>query len=208
MKYVFTLLAILFSFSAFAELSVIHSIDDYETPKNYVEVSEEGLPTDHYQQLLQRISIFRFTLTQDLEVKRLFEKFKMDSRARMRVAGGSCSTRRAYIQNQLRKMNIVSGKLLIHCPSNAGRLRLRDQVSGRYYTFSNFHDTNIVAIKSGNSYQFRVLDVQFEPNPVSLHDYLTEIEASQRIQPVQRRGTSSGRNICYWYISTPYSKFK
>jgi hypothetical protein len=187
------------------DFSIIESIDDYDFPKNYVEVSEEGLPRDHYLQLIQLINSFRFTLLPVTRVNELFKSFTSDSQARMNQPGGKCSFRRAYIQNQLKKMSIISGKILIQCPVNNGRLRLRDQVSGRYFTYSNFHDANIVAMNSGSGITFRVLDLQFQSNPVSLHDYLTEIEASQRIRPIRRRGSS--RSLCYWSISTPFQTF-
>lgn len=183
------------------ELSTIHSIDDYDYPRNYVEVSEEGLPSDHYLQLIQLMNSFRFTLLPETKVRELFEQLKKDPNARNKQPGGRCSYRRAYIQNLLKKMNIVSGKLLINCPSKNGRLRLRDQVSGRYYTYANFHDSNIVAINSASGPAFRVMDLQFQSSPASLHDFLTEIESSQRIRPLKRKGNGTG--LCYWTISTP-----
>lgn len=203
---------LLFSFdSSFAkshkeyELSNIISIDDYDFPHNYVEVSEEGLPQNHYLQLIQLMASFRFTLLSEVKASDLFRELKKNPMARMRDPGGRCSYRRSYIQNLLKNRNIISGKLLISCPANNGRLRLRDRVSGRYYTFSNFHDSNIVAVKTNTGVDFRVMDLQFEDGPVSLHDFLTEIEFSQRIRPSKRRGTSS--NLCYWTISTPHFSF-
>jgi hypothetical protein len=185
--------------------AIIRSIDDYDQPTNYVEVSEEGLPQEHYNQLIQQLNAFRFTLLTPSKVDELFENLTRNSQARMRQPGGLCSRRRAYIQNLFKQMDIVSGKILIKCPSNNGRLRLQDQVSRRYYTFSNFHDTNIVAVKTNTGVAFRVLDLQFQDNPISLHDYLSQIETLQRIRPIKRRGTT--RSLCYWSISTSFHTF-
>lgn len=187
------------------EQALIHSIDDYELPKNYIEVSEEGLPPDHYFQLLQQMMMFKFTLLNGTQVNESFTELKRNSRARMKYPGGQCSYRRAYIQNHFKKLNVVTGNILIHCPVNNGRLKLQDQVSGRYYTFSNFHDANIVAVSTDAGNQFQVLDLQFKDTPVTLEAYLAEIESSQRIRPSK---TSTGsRGICYWSISTPYLKY-
>jgi hypothetical protein len=103
-------------------------------------------------------------------------------------------------------MNIISGKIFIQCPGNRGRLRLRDQVSLQFYTFSNFHDANIVAVKTNIGSDLRVLDLQFQDVPVSLQEYLSEIERAQKIRPAKRRGTESGH--CYWSISSPYLTHK
>lgn len=189
------------------DLAIISSIDDFDLPRNYVEVSEEGLPRNHFLQLVQQMNIFRFTLLQETKVRDLFEELKRNPQARMRYPRGSCSKRRSYIQNRFKKMNVVSGKIYVYCPTNRGRLRLQDQVSGRYYTYSNFHDTNIVAVKTNRGNDFRVMDLQFQDTPVSLHEYLTEIEASQKIRPSKRRGNGSSRGLCYWSISTQYLNF-
>jgi hypothetical protein len=183
--------------------AIIRSIDDIELDRNYVEVSEEGLPLDHYNLLIQMMNNFHFTLMPEETINIFFESLKKDSQARMRLPGGKCSNRRAYIQNRLKKMNIVSGKIYIQCPGNRGQLRLKDQVTGHYYNFSNFHDTNIIAVQTDSTPEFRVLDVQFEHTPVSLQDYLTEIEAAQKIRPL-KRGNSTKAGVCYWSISTPY----
>src|SRR5690554_4475292 len=126
----FLLLISLPSFSSSTkphDLSKIIEIDDYELYRNHVDVSEEGLPRDHYRQLTQRMSAFRFTLLTESKVTSLFAELIRDPRARMSAPGGKCSYRRSYVQNLLRKRNIITGKLLIKCPSNNGRLRLRDQ---------------------------------------------------------------------------------
>lgn len=184
------------------EQSIIRSVDDFDIPQNYIDVSEEGLPRDHYLQLLQKMNVFRFTPLPDTKVRDFFNALTRNSKARMRHPGGKCSQRRAYIQNQLKRDNIVSGRIMIRCPEIKGRLRLRDRVSGRYFTYSNFHDANVIAVKTNAGVGFRVLDLQFQDHPVTLHEYLTEIEASQKIRPTKRRG--SGRNFCYWTISTPF----
>ncbi len=186
--------------------SLIRSVDDFNFPENYVEVSEEGLPRDHYQNLLQHLGAFKFTLLSESKVRDIFTDLERDPQARNSRPAGRCSFRRAYIQKLLKDQGIVSGKLYVDCPGNNGKLRLRDQVSGRYFTYSNFHDANIVAIKTNAGAEFRVLDVQFEDRPVSLHEYLTEIEASQKIRPA-RRGDGS-RAYCYWSITTPYSSYR
>lgn len=186
------------------KLSTVISIDDYDYGKNYVQVSEEGLPGFHYNLLQQLVQTFQFTLMTDESVNSFFENMKKDSRARNRIAGGKCSTRRTYIQNVLKKANINSGKLFIHCPANNGHMRLQDQVTGHNYHFANFHDVNIVAVNTPSGIHYRVLDVQFMDKAVSLHDYLSVVEASQRIRPIKQRGTSKG--LCYWSVST--NKFR
>jgi len=183
------------------ELSTIRSIDGIELSRNYVEVSEEGLPRSHYIHLLTLMSAFKFTLLYDSKVRDIFEDLTTDPKARNKVPGGRCSYRRAYIQNYLKKMNIVSGKFLIKCPAHNGRLRLKDQVTRRYYSYANFHDANIVAVQTNYGQAFRILDLQFQDSPVSLQEYLTEIEASQKIRPLKRKGATS--SLCYWTISTP-----
>jgi hypothetical protein len=204
-------LIMFFSASSFAindgthHLANITGVDDYEIPLNYIEVSEEGLPREHYIDLLQRMDLFRFTQLPEKKVSDLFKVLTRNSQARMRSPGGKCSQRRAFIQSYLKKMSIVSGKILVKCPDNNGRLRLRDQVSGRFFTYSNFHDANIVAIKTSSGPSFRVLDLQFQNTPVSLQDYLTEIESSQRIRPT--KWNASRQSICYWSITTPYLTF-
>jgi hypothetical protein len=178
--------------------AVIYSIDDHDIPYNYVEVSEEGLPSDLYQKLLRQTEFFRFTPITEERVKELFSMLKRDSRARMRFPGGLCTRRRIHIQNFLRGKNIVSGKLFMNCPGNQGRLRLRDQVSGKYFTYSNFHDTNVVLVKTATGNALRVLDLQFQSSPVSLNNYLAQIETFQRIQPAQRSYIKAG--TCYWSV--------
>lgn len=188
---------------AYAEVpeskAIIHSIDDYDYHRNDNEVSEEALPSG-LEELLQQTDVTRFTPITEDKAAELFAKLKRDPRARMRYPGGYCSTRRYHIQNALRRMNIASGKLFINCPGNRGRLRLRDQVSGRFYTFSNFHDANVVLVKTGSSNSYRVMDLQFQAGPVSLSKYLGQIEAYQRIQPAKRNDLDAG--TCYWRISS------
>lgn len=188
--------------------AVINGIDDFDYPQNYVEVSEEGLPYDLYVHLISMTeNLFKFTVLPEAQVNEFFESLKKNSRARMRSPGGACSVRRAYIQNLLKqKHNVVSGKLFVHCPAFNGRLRLRDRSTNHTYSYANFHDTNILAVHTNTGTEFRVLDVQFEDTPVSLHDYLSEIEAHQRIRPLKRKGTSRG--LCYWSITTPYKSYK
>lgn len=188
------------------EQAIIRSIDEADTPENYIEVSEEGFPLDHYVQLLKLIDSFKFTALPDEKINELFETLKKDRQARMRYAGGDCSKRRAYIQNYLKKMRIVSGKIFIHCPANNGRMRLKDRATGHNYSFANFHDANIVTNQSSSGNDFFVMDLQFQDNPVSLHDYLTEIEASQKIRPAKRRD-GTARGYCYWSISTPHLSY-
>jgi len=115
-------------------------------------------PMRNYFSIWKTYTATVFTIVAEARVRQLFTKLAKNPRARMRVAGGKCSYRRHYIQDYLKKQSIISGKLYIQCPSNKGRLRLNDQVTGRRYTFSNFHDTNIVAVPNG----YRVMDVQFK----------------------------------------------
>lgn len=191
--------------STFARTSIF-TIDDHDYETNYVEVSPEALPADHYSQLVAMIDSFRFTVLTDEKVSSLFETLKKDRKARNKYALGNCSVRRSYIQNFLRGQKIESGKFYISCPAINGRMRLRDRAANHIYTFANFHDTNIVAVNTPSGRAFRVMDVQFEDKPVSLHDYLAEIEASQRIMPLKRKDASN--RLCYWKIVTPAMTYK
>jgi len=177
------------------DLSTIQSVDDQELPPSSSEPSAQALPHEELLQYLEDLHRDRFTIVAEARVRQLFTKLAKNPRARMRVAGGKCSYRRHYIQDYLKKQSIISGKLYIQCPSNKGRLRLNDQVTGRRYTFSNFHDTNIVAVPNG----YRVMDVQFKPGPVTLASYLAGIEASQKLKPLRNRA-SGDRGYCYWSI--------
>jgi hypothetical protein len=190
-----------------SDLATLQSIDAFDFPQNYVEVSEEGLPTEIYQQLLLQVSVFQFTLLEESNVQVLFEELEKNPKARMKNPKGACAQRRAYIQKMLKETNIVSGQLFINCPKRDGVLRLKDQVSGYAYTYSNYHDANIVAVKTNSGIEFRVLDLQFEDTPLSLADYLTEVELAQKIRPLKTRGTESNRGICYWSISTEFLTF-
>lgn len=212
-KALFFILFIVSSVTAFAkintqrELAIIESIDSFDFDQNYIEVSEDALPKDLYRQLIEQIEVFRFALLEQKEVNEIFEELEKNPRARMKKPKGYCAQRRAYIQDLLKQKNIVTGQLLIKCPSRDGRLRLTDQVSGYKYTYSNYHDANIVAIKTIKGNKFLVLDLQFEARPVSLEEYLTEVELSQKIRPLKTRGTESSRGTCYWSISTDYLTF-
>lgn len=194
------------SFAQKDELAIIKSIDDIESFNNYVEVSEEALPGDHYSELIKNIKNFKFSILKENFVRDLFNVLEKNPKSRMKSPGGKCSQRRAFIQNYLKRMDIVSGKLLVSCPAKNGKLRLKDQVTRRYYTYSNFHDVNIVAVNTNSGKSFRVLDIQFKDSPVSLHDYLSEIEASQKIRPAKRKEERK-KSTCYWRISSPYHSY-
>jgi hypothetical protein len=183
--------------TAFAHEAAIYTIDHSDYDVSYVTVSEEALPSDHYAQLVRLIPSFRFTPISDPQASQIFETLKKDKQARNKFALGACSTRRAYIQGYLNKMNINSGKFYINCPKINGHIALKDRSNNHMYHFANYHDTNVVVV--GN--QFRIMDVQFEDGPRSLHDYLAEIEASQHIRPLKRKGDTT--NLCYWTITGP-----
>jgi hypothetical protein len=172
------------------EFSIIKSIDDFDLTPTYNDASEICLPEDGLK------SIDNFTAITDSRARDLFNKLERNPKARNRIAGGKCSYRRSYIQRYLRNLSISSGQLYIKCPSNNGRLRLIDQVTGRRYTFSNFHDTNVVLVR-GSGHQ--VMDVQFKDRPVTLGQYLAQIEASQKLKPLRNR-TSWDRGYCYWSV--------
>lgn len=196
--YSFTNSAIVQSSESQQELAEIYSIDDDGFPFSYPEVSEEAFPSDFYLEFRRPTELSDFTPIEESTARGLFEMLKKDGRARMKNPGGFCTRRRIYIQNVLKSRNIRSGKLYLSCPAKNGRLRLRDQVSGKYITYSNFHDTNIVLVKTGGGVSYRVMDLQFENSPVSLQSYLAQIEVHQRIKPA--KGMSAG--ICYWKISS------
>lgn len=170
-------------------LSTIRSIDHLDLAPSYNDASEICLPED-----LE--STEKYTPITDARARDLFSKLARNPKARMKVAGGKCSYRRSYIQGYLRKLGISSGRLYLQCPSKNGRMRLIDQVTGRRYTFSNFHDTNIVSVQ-GSGYQ--VMDVQFKDGPVTLSSYLAQVEASQKLKPLGNR-SSGDKGYCYWSI--------
>ncbi len=211
------ILGVIFLFchlSAFArtilhnEEAIIKSIDNFDSSLNYVEASEAAIPEDLYELLMKQMVIFQFTLMEESFVEDLFEKLEKDPQARMKVPGGKCAQRRAYIQKLLKDSNVVSGQLYVNCPNKDGILRLKDQVSGSYYTFVNYHDSNIVAVKTSSGIEFRVLDLQFEDLPVSLSEYVGEVEAAQKIiLPLKTKGTEETTGKCYWSISTEHLTF-
>jgi len=174
------------------EISLIKSIDDLPLPYSTSDASEEGLPQEALRKLLDSGD---FTVLSEAQVQEIFSTLENDSQARNQNAGGNCAVRRSYIQRYLRKKRIKSGSLYIECPSNHGRLRLIDQVTGRRFSFTNFHDVNIVAVPNGH----QVLDVQFNSEPQTLSGYLAQIEASQKIKPLADR-SSGDRDYCYWSI--------
>lgn len=190
------------------EEAIVQSIDNLDTSSNYVEASEAALPEELYELLMKQMVIFQFTLMEESDVKVLFEKLEKDPLARMKDPGGKCAQRRAYIQKLLKQTKIVSGQLYVNCPNKDGVLRLKDQVSGSYYTYINYHDSNIVAVKTSTGVEFRVLDLQFEDVPVSLTEYVGEVEASQKtILPSKTKGTEDSKGKCYWSISTEHLTF-
>lgn len=184
------------------DVAIIQSVDDSEHPANFLEASEEALPLEHYQQLLHQMSAFAFTVVPENTIRDLFEELEKNRRARYEVAGGGCAIRRAYIQSYLKKLNIVSGRMLIQCPGNRGRLRLKDQATGRRYSFANFHDANIVAVQTGRGLEYQILDLQFEDTPKSLHEFLGEVEYSQKLKPAKNKSPDS-KGYCYWDVRTP-----
>lgn len=190
------------------EEAIIQSIDNLESALNYVEASETALPEDLYELLMKQMLIFQFTVMQEADVYELFEKLEKDPQARMKDPGGKCAQRRAYIQKLLRETRIVTGQLYINCPNKDGILRLKDQVSGSYYSYVNYHDSNIVAVRTRSGVEFRVLDLQFKDLPVSLSAYVGEVEASQKIiLPLKTIGNEDRTGKCYWSISTEYLTF-
>lgn len=190
------------------EEAIIQSIDNVDTSSNYVEASEAALPEELYELLMKQMLIFQFTLLEEADVKELFEKLEKDPYARMKDPAGKCAQRRAYIQKLLKQTKIVSGQLYITCPNKDGVLRLKDQVSGSYYSYINYHDSNIVAVKTDSGVEFRVLDLQFKDLPVSLSEYVGEVEASQKIiLPSKTKGNEDSKGKCYWSISTEHLTF-
>lgn len=170
------------------DLSIIKSIDDNNLSPAYNDASEICLPPEKFH-------FDNYTVLTEARVRDLFMKLEKNPNARNQVAGGKCSYRRSYIQGYLRKLGISSGKLYLECPSKNGRMRLIDQVTGRRYTFSNFHDTNVVSVTTG----YQVMDVQFLDRPVSLSSYLAQIETSQKLKPLRNR-SSGDKGYCYWSI--------
>lgn len=208
MKSLILFLFCFFSFNLLAQvqkLAIIKSIDETYFAPTYLDATEVALPSAHHFTLLQKINSFRFTPMTDASVMDVFNELISHPRARMKTPKGHCSQRRAYIQKQLKKMNITSGRILVKCPAKNGRLRVRDQVSGRNYTYSNYHDANIVTVRKNARTEFRVLDLQFQDTPITLHQYLSEIERFQKIRPAINKSASKG--YCYWHVTTPYFSY-
>jgi len=195
----FIILACLVKFS-WAQESRPYSIEELVS---YIEEDlEHALPWES-NQIYEPSIIERFTPLPITRAFQLFHSLKSDGRARQRYPNGWCSQRRAHIQRVLRSKDIYSGRLYINCPANKGRLRLLDQVSGRYYTFINFHDTNVVVVKTRFGNFYLVMDPQYQDRPVGLGRYLAEIEQYQRLEPSSEPTRYAG--ICYWSVSSPSS---
>lgn len=171
------------------ETSIIKSIDDQDLAPAYNDASEICLPDDIK-------AAENYTVISEDQARDLFNLLVTDPNARNRVAGGKCAIRRSYIQRFLKKIAITSGSLYIQCPSKNGTMRLIDQVTQHRYTFANFHDANILSVK-GIGYQ--VFDVQFQDSPVTLSNYLAQIEASQKLKPLNDRAAGD-KGYCYWSI--------
>lgn len=167
------------------------TIDDLDLEPAYNDASEICLPED-----LNLKSTDNYTIITETQARDLFNILTKDPKARNRVAGGKCAIRRSYIQRFLKQIAISSGSLYIKCPSNNGRMSLIDQVTNHRYTFSNFHDANILSVK-GIGYQ--VFDVQFKDRPESLSSYLAQIETTQKLKPLKDRA-SGDKGYCYWSI--------
>lgn len=198
MKSLLILFCLLFySISSFAQVSQIYSIDDDNSLPPEVNVFEETLPIDLYLQLIGQAEDLNYTPISHARAYELFNTLKTDPRARMKYPGGLCSSRRIHTQKVLRAKNIVSGRLYVSCPGNNGRLRFRDQVSGRFFTYSNFHDTNVVLVNTGAGHSYFVMDLQFQSGPVTLGNYLGQISAYQRLQPAKREDDAG---TCYWRL--------
>lgn len=203
------LISFFFLFSIQASHSspeAVYTIEEDGFVPEAVDVSEEALPSDHHAELIAKSDEMGFTSMTERDLGIVFQILTTDKMARNKMAGGNCSGRRKYIQDYLKKMTIESGKLFVHCPSFNGRMKLRDRATNHVYSFANFHDVNIIAVDTPAGKQFRVMDVQFEDAPLSLADYLAEIEASQRIMPLKRKGTT--KDLCYWTVSTSKATFK
>ncbi len=174
------------------KLSNITSIDDQQLAPSDIEATDEALP---YEEILKLLEEENFTILREEEVRTLFGILEKKPNARNKVAGGKCAIRRSYIQRYLREINIKSGSLLIKCPANIGHMKLIDQVTQHRYTFSNFHDVNIVRVPNG----YNVMDVQFTSGPMTLSGYLAHVEASQKLKPLKNRAAGD-KGYCYWSI--------
>jgi hypothetical protein len=174
----------------FFDLSDIQRIDNLDLPSYYEAPSETCYPED-LKDFDEDTSI------SESRARDIFNNLERDPRARNRVAGGKCIYRRIYIQRYLKRFGIASRGLYINCPSNRGRLRLIDQVTGSRYTFSNFHDTNVVSIRGLGYF---VMDIQFLDRPVALGQYLARLQSSQKLKPLANR-SSGDRGFCYWSVS-------
>lgn len=197
----FIILACLINFS-WAQERDVYNYEDEASFLEYMEEFEEALSWEE-EQAPDHFFIDRFTPIPLTTAFQTFHSLKSDRRARQSYPNGWCSQRRAHIQRVLKNKNISSGRLYITCPANRGRLRLRDQVSGRYYTFINFHDTNVVVAKTRFGNFYLVMDPQYQDRPVGLGRYLAEIEQYQRLEPASEPTRYAG--VCYWSVSSPSS---
>lgn len=164
------------SFVFAQQLSHISSIDDDNTPPPYVDVFAETLPPELYDQMIREAEELNLAPITNTRATELFNGLKSDPKARMRYPDGLCTRRRIHIKSVLNAKRVTNGRLYINCPAKNGRLRLHDQVSGRYFTFSNFHDTNVVLVSTGSGNTYKVMDLQFQSGPVALSTYLRRSE--------------------------------
>lgn len=205
-KSVFFFFPLFLSLSAISAPEAIYTIEEDDFLPEAIEVSPEALPADLHAELISKSDEMGFTPMTDRDLNIVFEILKTDRKARNKMAGGNCAIRRKYIQDYLEKMTIKSGRLYVSCPSFNGKMKLRDRATNHVYSFANFHDVNIIAVNTPTGRAFRVMDVQFEDAPMTFENYLAEIEASQRIMPLKRKGDTKG--LCYWTVSTPEMTFK
>jgi hypothetical protein len=169
------------------------------------QASQQALPDSFEAALLSSLKQYEFSVVDSATSTDLFEELKVDPNARMNNPQGLCATRRAYIQETLLTKGIKSGQLYIKCNKKSGVLRLQDRVSMEYYTYITYHDVNIIAVQMEKDIELQVLDLQFEDRPVSLSEYLGEVEVNQPLLPargISRRNNNS-RDFCYWSVNSP-----
>lgn len=208
----------LISFSAFAEIytSQLPAIEIQSSEQSSAygysqyEASQTALPAEIQAKLLSKIKQFNFTVIPEDKLTEIFNSYTTDPLARMEDAAGLCATRRMYIQKDLKKQNIISGQFYISCNRGSGRLKLLDRAINRHRTYLNYHDVNLFAVETASGeIDFRVVDVQFEDEPVSISEYLGEVEVSQPMKP--KKGGLLAKletKNCFWEVNSERMSFE
>lgn len=189
----------------------IETVNQYsETIGVKYEASEVALPNSLYAKLISKKDKFKFTAIPEVQLNQIFDELALDPNARMEDAAGMCASRRAYIQDKLKAQQIISGQLYVSCNFSSGNLKLLDRMTNKYRTYVNYHDVNLFAVQTeSGSIDYRVVDVQFADRPVSLSEYLGEVEEYQSLKPKNKKALSRlNRKDCFWEVNSETYSFE